>query len=604
MITRLLKTCLIGAICLFASSPLLAQNCGSTVLRTQADVNAFDCENVEGRLTITGSDIVDLAPLSRLNQVRGLFIYNNPSLTSLSGLENLQNVQNTIEIVNNDSLATLEGLSMNLAANQFNLNGNALLEDCCIINSLDGVNNFNISNNAPGCSTLSGIEAACLEIVCTGDFVLRSQAEIDTFSCTQVTGTLSISSTDPVSLQPLNQLKQVGTLAIDFLVAENLSGLENLETIDQDVLIQSAVGFPISTQGLGVVGSIRNLTVLNSSDLQDFAGFTGLDSIRGELNIQNNSQIRDFHGLNQVKSIGSLVVSENRRLTSFSGFDSLRSINLFATIERNNALDSLTGLGQLQFVGGNFTIRENPELSNLTGLGMLNQVAGLFQIGGFHPSFSLTGLEGLTQVDFLEVNANSSLTNLNGLNNLEEAMGITLERLPNLVSLDGLEGLRRASRISIQSNTILSDISALSNYDTSFTTSLTLSFNQALNDCCILVPFINADNISLNLLLNAAGCQSEADILANCPTTAIQGLAKAKLWPNPITHSGHLVFEHLPSDAQAHYELTDLSGNKIVSGVFKGGAAEIAQNGVDKGLYLCKIYVNGQAGQVIRVAVE
>jgi hypothetical protein len=82
---------------------------GDVTLRTQEEVNVFNQQYVEGSLTISGDDIVDLAPLSGLAAVKNaLIIESNPRLVKIHGLNNLLKV-GFISIEKNDRLETIDG---------------------------------------------------------------------------------------------------------------------------------------------------------------------------------------------------------------------------------------------------------------------------------------------------------------------------------------------------------------------------------------------------------------------------------------------------------------------------------------------------------------
>ena len=85
---------------------------GDVTLSTQAEVNSFTGTSVTGYLKISGSDIVDLSPLSTLTSVGGyLGIRSNSSLTSLDGLSALTSVGGDMFVYYNDVLTNLDGLS-------------------------------------------------------------------------------------------------------------------------------------------------------------------------------------------------------------------------------------------------------------------------------------------------------------------------------------------------------------------------------------------------------------------------------------------------------------------------------------------------------------
>lgn len=63
------------------------------------------CTQIEGDLTITGSQLTDLSALNRLHEVRGcLRIKGNDTLLSLNGLSGLTTVGKCVEISHNDRL--------------------------------------------------------------------------------------------------------------------------------------------------------------------------------------------------------------------------------------------------------------------------------------------------------------------------------------------------------------------------------------------------------------------------------------------------------------------------------------------------------------------
>ena len=109
---------LLHALCLFAVVVLVAPSAKAQVcegdfeLETQADVDAFDCAEVTGGLTIDGNGITNLDGLSSLTSVGGYVrISGNPALTSLDGLSGITSVDGSVRIEENDALVSLDGLN-------------------------------------------------------------------------------------------------------------------------------------------------------------------------------------------------------------------------------------------------------------------------------------------------------------------------------------------------------------------------------------------------------------------------------------------------------------------------------------------------------------
>jgi hypothetical protein len=131
---------------------------GNITLSSQAEVDAFYCPEVEGILTITGENITDLSPLSRLRRVgAGLIIENNPNLTNLDGLSALDSINGEgqsrhiakLVIRNNASLVDIDGLSSLsvLDANSFT---DLIITDNPLLQNLNGLSSFSIFNYGKG----------------------------------------------------------------------------------------------------------------------------------------------------------------------------------------------------------------------------------------------------------------------------------------------------------------------------------------------------------------------------------------------------------------------------------------------------------------------
>jgi hypothetical protein len=126
---------------------------GNLSLASQAEVDAFNYTDINGSLTVSGADIVDLSPLSVLSSVGsyisishnaslvavdgfesltflggGLFVYSNPNLVSFSGFGALPATGDNIDFWYNDSLVTVAGFgSLQTAGWSLEFGGNPVL---------------------------------------------------------------------------------------------------------------------------------------------------------------------------------------------------------------------------------------------------------------------------------------------------------------------------------------------------------------------------------------------------------------------------------------------------------------------------------------------
>lgn len=226
--------------------------------------------------------------------------------------------------------------------------------------------------------------------VCTGDVTLSSQAEVDAFDCSEITGSLAIDGGDIVDLTPLAELTSVGGYITIYgnLALISLAGLEGLTSVGGGLDIRYNDALP-SLAGLG--------------------GLTG--SVGGYLTIRSNTALTSLAGLEGISSIGGyLFVKDNDALPSLAALEGLTSLRgLF--IDNNDALTSLAALEGLSSVGDRLSISDNVALTSLTGLEGLTSVGGSLNIYGNVALTSLAGLEGLTSVgEFLQVVHNAALS--------------------------------------------------------------------------------------------------------------------------------------------------------------------------------------------------
>ena len=224
--------------------------------------------------------------------------------------------------------------------------------------------------------------------VCEGDVRLGSQAEVDAFDCTVVTGQIDI---------------------VDYYNVSN--PITNLDSL----------------AGLTSVGS--NLRFYNNSSLTDLTGLSGITSVDGSLSFLNNDALTSLAGLDGITSVGGFGIGDNDALTDLTGLSGITSVEGSLGISDNDALTDLTGLGGITSFEGALYITGNDRLADLTGLGGITSVYVL-EIRNNRALTSLSGLEGLVSVEDelaifgeLYVKNNAALTNVDALASLTSVSG-------------------------------------------------------------------------------------------------------------------------------------------------------------------------------------
>lgn len=125
------------------TTPELICPVGDVSFNSQQELNDFalnfpNCTEIAGNLIISGTDIVDLSPLSNIATVQGNLGINGTFLTSLTGLSNVSTIGGTFGIVFNDLLTSVEGLSnLQSVGNDFRVVSN---ESLSIIDDLGQLN--------------------------------------------------------------------------------------------------------------------------------------------------------------------------------------------------------------------------------------------------------------------------------------------------------------------------------------------------------------------------------------------------------------------------------------------------------------------------------
>jgi hypothetical protein len=215
--------------------------------------------------------------------------------------------------------------------------------------------------------------------VCPG-VTLTTQAEVDAFSCSSVTGSLVISGANISNLDGLVALASVGsTLSIyNNAALTNIGGLDALASVGIDLSIFNNDALT-NINGLNALVSLgRDLEIYNNDALTNVSGLGALTSVAGHLYIYNNTVLTELAGLAVLASVdGYLTIAYNTALTSIGGLATLASVGTNLSIYNNAALTDLDGLVALASVGVDLSIYSNAVLDIFCGIFPLLDAGGL-----------------------------------------------------------------------------------------------------------------------------------------------------------------------------------------------------------------------------------
>ncbi len=231
-----------------------------------------------------------------------------------------------------------------------------------------------------------------------------------------------------------------GSVRLYWFEGESYTGLECLERVDGDVEFGGRYLNDISALGaLRHVGGdfllsgtlVTNVDALDPLFEGEFDGFiqisynpeltslgalSGLTSVTGALAL--TSQPSGYFGLETIRQVGGSVYLGNLRY----------------------AAGDLRGLEGLEFVGGDLDISLTDPLTSLAGLDNLREVGGTLVLGGNPSLTDLTALRNLERVGSVDISGNYMLTNVDGLEGIEELQNLTINS--SVENLRGLSGLR------------------------------------------------------------------------------------------------------------------------------------------------------------------
>ncbi|MCB0840949.1 MAG: T9SS type A sorting domain-containing protein [Bacteroidetes bacterium] len=399
--------------------------------------------------------------------------------------------------------------------------------------------------------------------VYNGNLSLTSQAAVNAFSYTEVTGYLYIQGND----------------------ITNLDGLISLDSVGGDLYITS-----------------NNL-------LTNIDGLSSLNSVGGNLLISGNNSLTNLAGLYSLTSVGGFLIMEsNISLLNVAGLSSLTSVGEYFEISYSNLLVNVDGLSSLTSVGG-LAIYSCGSLTNLDGLSSLTSVGaslGIFSNGSLT---NLDGLTSLTSVGGLSIRYNPNLSGFCGLYPLLNGGGLggsylVTNNFDNPTQQDIIAG----GPCGKNPTELINDLVANGTLNQGQANALLAKLNS-----CRLLPFNNQVNAFVNAGIMT---QAEADdlILAadqtcNPPTrTAVsQTFALGQNYPNPV--SGYTVVPFtLPTSSKVSLNLYDASGRlvrNLLDQDFPAGNHEIKVNlqSLPAGTYFGKFQA-GQNVETMTISVE
>jgi len=181
------------------------------------------------------------------------------------------------------------------------------------------------------------------EQVITGDVILSSQADVDSFTGTSILGSLYITGEDITNLDGLSSLTSIRDIfeVSGNALLTNLNGLRNITSVRYFSIISNSA--LTNLDGLSNITSATSLQVSANKALMNIDGLINLTSVDDLLQITGTDFLTNLDGLGNLASVDAIYIFLNSALTNLDGMSSLTSLK-FIWIDDNKVLKSFCGL--------------------------------------------------------------------------------------------------------------------------------------------------------------------------------------------------------------------------------------------------------------------
>jgi hypothetical protein len=270
-------------------------------------------------------------------------------------------------------------------------------------------------------------------------------------------------------------------------------------------------------------------------------------------------------------------------------------------------LNYLTLPGNIDSIGDYLLIQSNKSLTNLNGLESISSIGSYLGIVDNIALNNLTGLENLTSIlGVLEIYFNQSLISVTGLENLDSIGSDLLIRFnPNIINLQSLANLRSiGGTLLIEDNFNLTNLNGLENIDPGTIDSLFITNNTLLTTCAVksICEYLAGSNVFTHIHDNAPNCNSREEVDAACLVGLENMIQENELsiYPNPSTSNFTIQFT-LENKEQVKLAVMNNLGQVVeivTNEMLQPGKYEYNWNAenMPAGVYFYNIQIGSQAG--------
>jgi hypothetical protein len=429
-----LQSIQLGGIKKMAGGVMVNNNKAAKSLDLQA-VPSIPTDLSGNSISVQDSPIQEINMGSKPTALQGGLKLVNSGLKDLSSLKNVNSLGNSLQLVQNQKLSSLNGLEKvhsigsDLKGNAVRLHSNPVLKGVDALSGVKGAvkGSVEVINNAmlvniDGLKGISGLGANNKG----QSIVLANNSKINSIKgLAGVSGAIpgSVSVTGNPFLETLWGLDKITQMGAD------QSG--NSMYLAHNAMLENLKGLRACTSLEGAL-VLQQLPMLKTLEgLQRLKTISGTNALGDALMVVANPKLESLAALNGLhgKLAGAISIDANAKLTTIVGLEGITSVkrNVYGNaleIIKNPALKSLGGLKGLNgALNGAISIEGNSALESLDGLNNVKGISGASVAGA---SLAIIGNPSIKNVDALSnlggpivgsvvIQKNPALSNLNGL---------------------------------------------------------------------------------------------------------------------------------------------------------------------------------------------
>ena len=353
------------------------------------------CKEIDGWLTITGEDIINLDSLGEIEIFNGGISLNNTNLKNLFPINNVDSITGLFSIINNEMLESLLGFDNVISLTNISIRSNSKLKEINAFQNLTNVTHDLIITDNPELETIQ---------TCENLRSCRSLRIEDNINLLTLTGFNLLESINGI----LRLVRNINLKKMN--IAASLKHVEAEMWIRYNKNLDTLIGFDH-------LEYCRHLSLIGN-------GFRHLNHFNklkeAEIWISEHLYLRSIQCCDALEKSKSVIFHPNIGLKSIDGFKNVQTID--SLLIWGGSLDSLItikGFEQLKEVRV-FSLVFMRGLSEFTAFKNLERVSRLTISEAFTGNQNFENFSKLKHVEELNLNAfHSEFTDLHGFRNID-----------------------------------------------------------------------------------------------------------------------------------------------------------------------------------------